>query len=229
VKKILATCVLELAIAGFTMAQNAASQRGLGVLDRTADQGIAIDSSPREALLEFLRTYNLVGGFAEQRECTPEPKVHLALAKGTKLSAALQSLAAAASEFDWHIEGQVVTVTRRHSHPNLLNVKIGRFEFNRTVAPPEVFRQLMALPEIEAAKENLRLSPGPVTFGPGSTSAAGHRPGIISRRKKYVIQNVSLQDALNEIVRSYGDIAWIYEQRRCNGKETVALNPVQLR
>jgi hypothetical protein len=34
---------------------------------------------------------------------------------------------------------------------------------------------------------------------------------------------------LNEIVRSYGDIAWIYEQRRCNGKETVALNPVQLR
>jgi hypothetical protein len=102
----------------------------------------------------------------------------------------------------------------------LLETRISKFQMDATDREFEALLQdLLRLPEVRNSEAALRLSQG---VGQDS-SFGGMEINPVARQPVPVhidIQNVSLQEAFNQVVALSPDAVWTYRETDCNGVKT---------
>jgi hypothetical protein len=101
----------------------------------------------------------------------------------------------------------------------LLDTKIVKFQMDATDRQvPLFFQDLLRLPEVRQREAALGLNQG---LGQGGPGVAEEHP--VPRQPVPVhisVQNLSLRDAFNRIVRISRKTIWIYRQTNCSGNRT---------
>jgi hypothetical protein len=168
--------------------------------------------------LDVMRGTGLDGGFAEIADCSGLPHESLTLKQGTTVREAMDALVAANPDYQWKWEGGVVNLKPRVDTP-LLDTKIAKFQMDATDREvPAILEDLLRLPEVREREAQLDLKPGLGQGGPGVYEEhpvpRQHVPVHID------VQNLSLREAFNKIVRVSQKGIWIYHEMDCRGDKT---------
>jgi hypothetical protein len=170
-------------------------------------------------LWDLLRGTGLHGGSAEITGCSDLPKGQLQIKHGATVQQAMDELVAANPGYEWELKDGVVNLMPRGG-AQLLGTKIAKFQMDATNWEMEAALQdVLRLPEVREREASLGLKGG-VHAGPRA-EAVEKRP--LSRQAVPVhinLQNVSLQEAFNQVVALSPDGVWIYRETDCNGAKT---------
>jgi hypothetical protein len=135
--------------------------------------------------------------------------------KGRTLAEILDSFAGTGSPYRWEVSGGVVDLLPSKGLPDLLTARIHEFKWQAAeVASAPVF--LFALPEVQQAAAKLRLTQGVSGSAPGAIAPSS------APEKKFELhlQDVTLVDALNAIVRTNKHGLWTYHEFHCRPANT---------
>jgi len=170
------------------------------------------------ALADLLRGTGLTGGVAEEIGCSAPPEVQLDVRQGTTVRTAMDAFAAENPGYRWIENAGVVNVTPANEFP-LLRARIRSFELETTETARAVLFNLLNIPEVRQRAAELNLKPGLIQGWAEALPTASSYP----KAKTPIhlsLQDVSLQEAFNSVVRFYGRTIWIYDERQCNGERT---------
>jgi hypothetical protein len=114
-------------------------------------------------------------------------------------------------QYRWQVDNGVVNlVPRLQPLPELLNTRIKKFEVKDATGISYMLSELQSLPEVREQVVKLNLS-----------QALQWRTILpLYPQKRYDIscEDVTLQEALNAIVRTYGRGVWEYKETHCPGQ-----------
>jgi hypothetical protein len=175
-------------------------------------------------LQDMLRGTRVPAGFAELTGCSDLPRAYLKVRQGTSVPVAMNALVADKPSYEWWMEGGTVNLIPRGGVP-LLGTKIGNFQMGATERGiGAILQDLLGLPEVRERAAKLGLKPG---IHQGGISAVELHP--VPREPVPIhisVQNVSLRDAFNKVVRMSGHAIWIYHETECNGNKTYVVDSV---
>ncbi|HXC42388.1 MAG TPA: carboxypeptidase-like regulatory domain-containing protein [Candidatus Dormibacteraeota bacterium] len=158
------------------------------------------------------------GAVISSHECSQGPEGSISIAAGTSLDLALGELAKSSATSKWQIEDGVVNLLPADAAvPPLLQVRIRRFEWDRTTSVREVVDRLRQMPEVSEEASKLGLKEAPLE---GGTSVICIR-GDCSKKPKPVPElemeeGVSVLTVLNRVVQAHSDAVWSYSEYRCD-------------
>ena len=172
-----------------------------------------------DIFLNVLRDTGAHGGFVEVAGCSDLPQGSLKLKQGVTLREAMDSLVASNPSYQWEWKDGVVDLMPRTGLPTLLDIKIAEFQMDATDQEiPAVLEDLLRLPEVRARAAQLNLKPGLGQGGPGVYQEhpvpRQHVPVRIN------VQDLSLLEAFNKVVRASPKGVWVYHETDCNGGST---------
>jgi hypothetical protein len=178
-----------------------------------------------ENLTHLLTITGLSGGIVTSHaDCSRGPKVSLSIAAGTKLDSALADATRAGSQSRWLVQDGVINVVPMSGIPELLNLRIGTFTWDKSASAKEVVAELHQLPEFSQKVSVLHLKPVTPEGGPGTLCIRGDcsqqsRSGPLLRAEK----DITVLDLLNRIVGLHQATIWNYSEYRCNGEKQFEL------
>lgn len=171
-----------------------------------------------EIFLDVLRGTGVGGGFAEIAGCSALPKGRLKVEQGVTVREAMNALVTANPGYQWDVDDGVVNLIPRRGAP-LLRTRIAKFQLETTDWElPTVLGDLLALPEVKDREAALGLKQG---LGQGGPTAIPKHP--VPRKHVPVsinVQNLSVREAFNKVVRASPKSVWIYRETDCNGAKT---------
>jgi hypothetical protein len=150
------------------------------------------------------------GGFIWMMKCSGEEPVFPDDGIILPLHEALESLTKMDPRYKWQIASGVVNLLPARGEPPLLKIRIRQFKVNTDLS--RALDQLLALGEVRAGAARLGLKQNTMTLLVGPSPIAGKSSSI-----EVNVQNVSLREALNDLVRAHGRAMWQYREYRCNG------------
>jgi len=184
---------------------------------------IDTNDHPQMALEQILRGKGVPAGLVVLSNCSTPPHVRLNLSQGTTVAEALNALVASSPEYRWQTDGNVINLLPMKAAAPLLETEIREFRMDTTDSEiGAVLSELMALPVVRKRQSELKLQSGIYQGGPGAVEEhpVPKKPVPIHIR----FQNLSLQEALNSVVGTYGHSVWVYsETEECNGDRTFLL------
>lgn len=198
--------------------------QGNTILSAKITHDIEFDGSPVAALEQILQGTGVSGGVVQVSECSSEPKLHLKMHAGSSLEETMQALVKGNPTYKWEVKDRVVDLLPENGIPELLNTHVGHFDSDiatDNLAPFSVLNELSNLPEVRLQAERLGMS----TSGFFGCCGAG-TPGVAAGGQeqkspvKIRISELSLRDAFDSVVRSYGHYIWVYTESQCKGKKT---------
>jgi hypothetical protein len=204
--------------------------QGTAVLAATLDDSQTVDipidhdiygsELPHALLGEILGGTGIPGGVAQLEGCSGVPAVVSTKAKkGTTIRQALDAFVVGNPGYQWLLEGGVVNLIPKNAPLALLNTRIHGLQLSTTdrqTTAGAILDDLVRLPEVRLRAAELELQPKVIQ----DFFLGVHRehpepinpvPIVIS------LKNVPLREALNSVVRAYGNTIWIYVEHECNG------------
>lgn len=178
-----------------------------------------------DIFMNVLRGTGVHGGFAEIATCSTEPKGDLKVSQGSTILEAMDALVAANPGYKWNVDDGVVNLIPRNG-ATLLYTSISSFQMDTTdLQAPSAIQDMLRLPEVQRREATLGLKPG---AGQGGLEVVGKHP---TPRQPAPVQikvtNVSLREALNQIVASLPKEVWIYRETDCDGHKSFTVSTVQ--
>jgi len=186
------------------------------------DHEILVDNQRLQYIfLDLLHDTGLRGGFVEMAKCSNLPKGRLKIKQGVTVKQAMNALVAANPGYQWELRDNVVNLMPRGAAP-LLHTRIAKFQKDATDREiGAILQDVLNLPEVKRHVASLGLKPG--ISGIGLWGGEEHP---IPKKPVPVhvdLENVSLQDAFNEILLASPKGAWIYHESDCNGEKTFSV------
>jgi hypothetical protein len=156
-----------------------------------------------------------VGGQAILHGCEKPPKKVVPY-RGNTLRDVLNSIIAADPNYVWRMDNGVVALLPAKGVPDLLKVRISSFDSGDAWSLATAGIYLFALPEVRQRARELGFSQAISGSGLGSIV-----PGQHPARKVLDIhlQNLTLLEALNALVRSTKRGQWIYDETDCGAEK----------
>lgn len=121
----------------------------------------------------------------------------------------LDQIVLASPQYRWHVDDGVINVIPDTNLTAPLDIKISKFKVE-SVSASDALNQLLEEPEVRQGIEGLNFHQGARAFGGGFP--------ISKARISLDLKNVTLQEALNSIVRADGRALWALLLRPCNGR-----------
>jgi hypothetical protein len=127
----------------------------------------------------------------------------------------------------WQLRDHVVNLVPKGGVPALLTTKLHSVRlhtFDNWASSAGMF-ELFKMPEIRRRLDELKIRGGMQTEG-GAT-AVSNSPNPSPRPPRPIdinLQDVSVQDVFNAIVRSHGNGTWLYSEIECNGEKTFTIH-----
>jgi len=167
-------------------------------------------STTQNMFMRSLVGAHVPGGFVWIMKCTGEEPVFAENNKVLPLREALDSLTRTDPRYKWQMKKEVVNLMPSSGIPDLLKSHIRKFIVETDL--DDAVRQLLMLPEVKQNMARLGLKRSSMTLlvGPGPSY------GSPSKIKVY-LHNVTLQEALNALVKAHGRAIWEYRELRCKG------------
>ena len=196
------------------------------ILDLPLTHDIDFSGTPAGALEEVLRGTQIAGGVTQQFQgCSTDYPIRLKTKKGTTVRVAMDNLVTNNPDYQWRVLDHVVTLAPRSGFPALLATRLHSYTLQSTDnwAPSASLATVFRVSEVRKRAAELRLRPGEATGnGLGGVEL---RPTPKSHRAITInLKDVSVQDVLNSVVKSYGNAIWIYTEIECNGDKTFTVN-----
>lgn len=168
--------------------------------------------STLEAFKDALRIENKPGGIVfVGRQClVVESKPHLSLDFASS-EAALNTIVRQDPHYAWSLEDGVVNLIPINREPDFLKTQIKRFRLEGDLNIHLALEKLLGLPEVKIKAAEINLNRGLMYGGLQS-------PRDSKSHLKLDLENVTLREALNEIVRKDGMGVWKYSDWTCGGK-----------
>jgi hypothetical protein len=135
----------------------------------------------------------------------------------------LDAITSADPSYKWTFERGVVNLVPKEDEPPLLEVRIRKFELKDTNLHL-AFDQLFKLPEVKQRQAELNIGEIGHELGLSSLKRPGTGPDESKEGFDVSCEDITVRQALNEIVRVYGHAVWCYSERHCNGKDFVRID-----
>jgi hypothetical protein len=181
------------------------------------ERAVVVPAGPQSASLAFeslMLAAGVPGGQVLEQGCwtDTEPQVRLK-ASGT-LKELLASFASAGPPFHWEVRDGVVDLLPATGVPPLLLTRIGTYDSDKAADIVTANAFLLGSPKVRDAASRLRLTQG-ISSG---LTAASPRPAPPPKPLGLRLQNATLIDALNALVRINGHGVWVYREVHCPTK-----------
>jgi hypothetical protein len=150
------------------------------------------------------------GGFVWMMNCSGEEPRFTDDGAIPPLHEALESIAKLDPRYKSQTDNGVVNLLPTKGEPPLLKVRIKRFKVNTDLN--RALEQLLALEEVRDRSADLGLKQNTMTLLVGGTPIKSKSASI-----EIDLQNVSLREALNALVKAHGRAIWQYREYHCNG------------
>ncbi len=190
------------------------------VLTRTVSN---LSSSPEPGDVAFqvaMMGAGAPGGEARVEGCAEAPQKSIGI-RGTTLREALDSITAADPRYRWEVHEGVVNLVPAEGLPALLRLRIAEFDSKDAAYTQTAEAYLFGLPEVRNGAAKLGLTQ---VFCCGALSSVSPGPPTPQKPLNVLLKNVTVQDALNALVRINKRGVWIYHERRCGTPNTFNFN-----
>jgi hypothetical protein len=146
-----------------------------------------------------------------------EPSKKVVRYRGSTLREVLDNIVTDDPDYVWEVNDGVVNLAPAKGVPDLLTLRIAAFDSGDATSLVTAGTYLLALPEVRKRAAGLGFSQGVLGVGPSSVPA----PGTPLPPPKWLdvhLENVTLFDALNALVRTNGHGQWIYHETHCKSQ-----------
>ena len=178
----------------------------------------------KEACLEnaaglALDAASVPGGIILARPCAQRTRHNYVFRGPASLRDVIKVITSTDPSYAWSIKGGVVNIAPRVQSPPILDTRISAFDSGSATALEAAVSMLLQLPEVRDRMKDLG-------FEEGFNSLQGYRvlrkqqasSQTHPRELGVQVEDVSLREALNAIVRAHGRGVWVYEEYRTSGK-----------
>lgn len=166
--------------------------------------------------------FGMSGGVAVTRQdCSHGPVGLVTVPAGSSQDTALGQIAKSDAAVKWESRDGVVDLFPAGDAPTLLQVRIGRFEWNRTAPVRETLDRLRQLPEVSREVSRLGLKEAPIEGGMSAICVAGdcsQKPKPMPKLETEA--GATLLTLLNRVVQAHSGSVWSYTEYHC-GKDTL--------
>lgn len=203
-----------LSLAAFASVGQQASTTTQDLLDRDVGE-IDFDNTMTSLAFSYaLGQARVPGGVADVEGCTESP--HKIPFMGAKLRDVLDAIVAADPINRWEVENDLVNLLPAEGPPAFLETHIEGFDSKDATNFNWAASLLLQLPEVQRAEAKLGLSnPNHVQLGLGLARKHGAPNPKPESRLSVHVQDTTLREALNSIVRARGRGVWMYHEWRC--------------
>jgi hypothetical protein len=167
------------------------------------------------ALTSALGAARVPGGVATITACESE-NYDLAPV-GSTLKNVLDAIVVANPQLRWFIDDGVVNLVPRSNKPTLLDTNVANFEGNYGKTQDDMLVKLLAMPEVKEAATRLQLTEGFSEIGLRPLARPGFEPTEAAKGYALHLQNATVREILNALVRAHGSAIWSYQEKRCGG------------
>jgi hypothetical protein len=159
------------------------------------------------------------GGIILARPCAQQSRHNYAFRVPASLRDVIKVIASANPSYAWSIKGGVVNIAPRVQSPPILDTRISAFDSGSATALEAAVNMLLQLPEIRDRMKDLGFEEGFNSLQGYRVLRKQHASSETQPRELGVkVEEVSLREALNAIVRANGRGVWVYEEYRTSGK-----------
>ncbi len=151
------------------------------------------------------------GGAVITQGCT-EPSDRVVRLQGNSLGEVLDDIVTADPDYTWEVKGGVINLMPVKGVPDLLTLRIASFDSGGATSVTTAKTFLFALPEVRMRAAELGFDQGILASRLSSVA-----PGTPPARKllNVRLQDVTLLEALNALVRANKHGLWIYCETHC--------------
>ena len=143
-----------------------------------------------------------------------EPAKKVVRYRGNTLQEVLNDIVTADPSYRWEVENGVVNLLPAKGVPNLLNLQIASYDSGEAWSLATAGAYLLALPQVRKRATVMGFSQG--ITGSGLSGAPPLGPPTPVRKLLGVrLQDVTLLEALNALVRANRHGEWIYHETHC--------------
>jgi hypothetical protein len=156
------------------------------------------------------------GGAAILHGCE-EPSKKAVRYQGSTLREVLDNIVAADPDYVWEVNDGVVNLMPAKGVPDLLTLRIAAFDSADATSLATAGTYLLALPEVRERAAELGFSQAVS----GDVLSAVPAPGTPLPAPKLLnvhVENVTLFDALDALVRTNGHGQWVYHETHCKSQ-----------
>jgi hypothetical protein len=166
--------------------------------------------------------FGMSGGVAAaHQDCSHGPEGLIIIPAGSSLDTALGQIAKSNAAFEWQSRDGVADLLPAGVAPALLQVRIGRFDWDETTPVRETISRLRQLPEVSGEASRLGLKEAPIEGGMSAICIAGDcRQKPTPGPKLETEEGATLLTLLNRIVQAHSGSVWSYAEYQC-GKDTL--------
>jgi len=174
----------------------------------------------------LVREVGLSGGVAiSNRDCSHGPEGSISIPAGTSFDAALGQVVKSKAMSQGRLRDGVANLLPSGPGPPLLQVRIRRFEWDRTTPVREVIDRLRQLPEVSEEASKLGLKEAPIEGGMSAICIGGDcsqkpRPVPVLETE----EGATLLTLLNRIVKAHSRAVWSYSEYYCDEKTLFSLD-----
>ena len=167
---------------------------------------LSVNSAIQLAILES----GTAGGAVITQGCE-EPSDSLVRPQGSTLREVLDDIVTADPDYRWEVNDGVVNLIPAKGVPDLLTLRIGAFDTEDATDVTTAKTFLFALPEVRQREAELGFDQGIVGSGLHGVVPGAPPPPKLNVR----LQDVTLLEALNALVRAHKHGLWIYYESHC--------------
>lgn len=181
------------------------------------ESDLTLEGTTPTMAASLIRNAGLSGGVATLHEdCSQGSVKSVSIAAGVQLGDALNRISALDTPTRWEIHDRIVNGLPVGDIPTLLEVRVGRIEWDRAASVRELIDQVKQRPEVTRKALELRLSEAPFEGGSGTLCLRGDcgsppRP----ETQLETDQDITLIALLNRIVTAHKGAVWSYSEYRC--------------
>ena len=177
------------------------------------------------ALSEIIKEAHVSAGIVLNLTDGRDPtSADMEIASGTRLRDALNYILGASDDrYHWVDNLGIINIVPRGGLPAVLQTQIITYHWNTLAMPNLSLSRLLSLPEVEEQLRRQGIRQG-LDRGFGLQKPPRINDRVVEAGKDYVVSDVSLQEALNAVIRSYSvPTVWIYREAHVNNNIEVTL------
>jgi hypothetical protein len=176
---------------------------------------LSVDSALQLAML----TSGAPGGAVITQGCE-EPSNSIVRFQGSTLREVLDDIVTADPDYGWEVKDGVVNLIPAKGVPDLLTLRISAFDTGDATSVTTAKTFLFALPEVREREAELGFDQGGIGTGPYAIVPGAPPPPKLDVR----LQDVTLLEALNALVRAHKHGVWLYYETHCKSNSHFSIN-----
>jgi len=146
-----------------------------------------------------------------------EPSSKVVRYRGSTLREVLDNIVTDDPDYVWEVNDGVVNLAPAQGVPDLLTLRIAAFDSGDATSLVTAGTYLLALPEVRKRAADLGFSQGVLGTGPSSIPPPG-APLPAPKLLDVHLENVTLFDAMNALVRTNKHGQWVYHETHCKSE-----------